>query len=113
VTLVPPTQQGISRNARSDYEYVLVRDLQLAADRLKPVHTHTQGQDSYIQVDLPPIRYLKLRLRSLLPVIEQLLYEYMNVNATLVFSSCMSKSALLIGYMNCVGAQCLVPLHWE
>ncbi|MBD0303049.1 MAG: transaldolase, partial [Tolypothrix sp. T3-bin4] len=47
-------QQGMSRNARSDYEYLLVRDLQLAADRLKQVHAHTQGRDGYVQVDLPP-----------------------------------------------------------
>lgn len=31
-------QCGSSQSARSDCEYVLVRDLQLAADRLKQVH---------------------------------------------------------------------------
>ncbi|MBW4565595.1 MAG: transaldolase [Mojavia pulchra JT2-VF2] len=103
-------QQGMSRSARSDYEYLLVRDLQLAADRLKPVHAHTQGQDGYVQVDLPPDTLfeaetaiaaaqriwrtvgwsnLLLRIpatRLMMPVIEQLLKEGMNVNATLVFS---------------------------
>ncbi|MBD2468926.1 transaldolase family protein [Nostoc sp. FACHB-145] len=103
-------QQGMSRSARSDYEYLLVRDLQLAADRLKPVHAHTQGRDGYVQVDLPPDTLfeaetaiaaaqkiwravgwsnLLLRIpatRLMLPVIEQLLKERMNVNATLVFS---------------------------
>lgn len=103
-------QQGMSRSARSDYEYLLVRDLQLAADRLKQVHAHTQGRDGYVQVDLPPDTLfepetaiaaaqkiwravgwsnLLLRIpatRLMLPVIEQLLREGMNVNATLVFS---------------------------
>ncbi len=103
-------QQGMSRSARSDYEYLLVRDLQLAADRLKPVHAHTQGRDGYVQVDLPPdtlfeaetaiaaaqriwraVGWSNLLLRIpatglMLPVIEQLLREGMNVNATLVFS---------------------------
>lgn len=37
--------RGSSRSARSDYEYLLVRDLQLAADRLKQVHARTQGRD--------------------------------------------------------------------
>ncbi|MBE8966761.1 transaldolase [Nostocales cyanobacterium LEGE 12452] len=103
-------QRGSSRSARSDYEYLLVRDLQLAADRLQPVHAHTQGRDGYVQVDLPPDTLfeaetaiaaaqkiwrsvgwsnLLLRIpatRLMLPVIEQLLREGMNVNATLVFS---------------------------
>nr|WP_277883372.1 transaldolase family protein [Nostoc flagelliforme] len=103
-------QQGMSRSARSDYEYLLVRDLQLAADRLKQVHAHTQGRDGYVQVDLPPdtlfeaetaiaaaqkiwraVGWSNLLLRIpatqlMLPVIEQLLKEGMNVNATLVFS---------------------------
>ncbi|MBD2247598.1 transaldolase family protein [Nostoc sp. FACHB-888] len=103
-------QQGMSQSARADYEYLLVRDMQLAADRLKQVHTHTQGRDGYVQVDLPPDTLfeaetaiaaaqkiwravgwnnLLLRIpatRLMLPVIEQLLREGMNVNATLVFS---------------------------
>ncbi len=103
-------QRRSSRSARSDYEYLLVRDLQLATDRLKQVHAHTQGRDGYVQVDLPPETLfeaetaiaaaqriwravgwsnLLLRIpatRLMLPVIEQLLRERMNVNATLVFS---------------------------
>ncbi|MBD2450238.1 transaldolase [Nostoc sp. FACHB-152] len=103
-------QQGMSRSAQADYEYLLVRDLQLAADRLKQVHAHTQGRDGYVQVDLPPDTLfepetaiaaaqkiwravgwsnLLLRIpatRLMLPVIEQLLRQGMNVNATLVFS---------------------------
>ncbi|MBD3885759.1 transaldolase [Phormidium tenue FACHB-886] len=102
--------RGSSRSVQSDYEYLLVRDLQLAADRLKQVHVHTQGQDGYVQVDLPPdtlfeaetaiaaaqriwraVGWSNLLLRIpatplMLPVIEQLLREGMNVNATLVFS---------------------------
>jgi transaldolase len=103
-------QRGSSQSARSDYEYLLVRDLQLAADRLKQVHVHTQGRDGYVQVDLPPDTLFKaetaiaaaqriwravgwsnllLRIPAtplMLPVIEQLLRERMNVNATFVFS---------------------------
>ncbi|HHP7243657.1 MAG TPA: transaldolase family protein, partial [Elainellaceae cyanobacterium] len=51
-------QQGISQTARSDYDYLIVRDLQLAADLLKPVHSQTQRRDGYVQIDLPPDRLL-------------------------------------------------------
>jgi transaldolase len=103
-------QQGISQTARSDYDYVIVRDLQLAADLLKPVYTQTQGRDGYVQIDLPPdtllnaetaiasaqniwqaVGWSNLLLRIpatplLLPVIEQLISDHINVNATFVFS---------------------------
>lgn len=104
-------QRDSSRSARSNYEYLLVRDLQLAADRLKPVHAHTQGQDGYVQVDLPPDTLLEAETalvaaqkiwqsvgwsnllvripatQLLLPVIEHLIGNCINVNATFVFSS--------------------------
>jgi transaldolase len=103
-------QQGMSRSARSDYDYLIVRDLQLAADLLKQVHSQTQGRDGYVQVDLPPDALLQsetaifaaqkiwrtvgwsnllLRIPAtelMLPVIEQLIGDRINVNATLVFS---------------------------
>ncbi len=103
-------QQGMSRTARSDYDYLIVRDLQLAADLLKQTHVQTQGRDGYIQVDLPPdalfevetaiaaaqkiwqsVGWSNLMLRIpatqiMLPVIEQLIRERISVNATLVFS---------------------------
>lgn len=103
-------QQGISQTAQSDYDYLIVRDLQLAADLLKQVHSQTQGRDGYVQIDLPPdtlfetqtaiasaqklwqsVGWNNLLLRIpatplLLPVIEQLIGDRINVNATFVFS---------------------------
>src|SRR5579883_1425846 len=46
-------QQRTERTAQSDYDYLIVRDLQLAADLLKQVHSQTQGRDGYVQIDLP------------------------------------------------------------
>jgi transaldolase len=103
-------QKGISQTARSDYDYLIVRDLQLAADLLKQVHSQTQGYDGYVQIDLPPdllldteaaiasaqniwqaVGWSNLLLRIpatplLLPVIEQLIGDRINVNAAFVFS---------------------------
>ncbi|HEY9618269.1 MAG TPA: transaldolase family protein [Microcoleaceae cyanobacterium] len=103
-------QQGTSRTAQSDYNYMIVRDLQLAADLLKPVHSQTQGRDGYVQVDLSPEAVLQpetaiATAQSLwqsvgwsnllvsipatplmLPLIEQLIGDRINVNATFVFS---------------------------
>lgn len=103
-------QQGISQTAQSDYDYLIGRDLQLAADLLKPVHSETQGREGYVQIDLPPDMWLDaetaiasahkiwqsvgwsnllLRIPAiplLLPVIEQLIGDRINVNATFVFS---------------------------
>jgi transaldolase len=106
-------QQGISQTAQSDYDYLIVRDLQLAADLLKQVHSQTQGRDGYVQIDLPPDVLLQPETaiaaaqkiwqsvgwsnllvsipatQSMLRVIEQLIGEHINVNATLVFSPIM------------------------
>jgi transaldolase len=106
-------QQGMSRNARADYDYLIVRDLQLAADLLKQVHSQAQGCNGYVQIDLPPdalltpetaiaaakdiwqsVGWSNLLLRIpatqlLLPVIEHLIGNRINVNATLVFSPSM------------------------
>jgi transaldolase len=103
-------QQGISQTAQSDYDYLIVRDLQLAADLLKQVHSQTQGRNGYVQIDLPPdtlfetetaiaaaqkiwqsVGWSNLLLGIpatplLLPVIEQLISDRINVNATFVFS---------------------------
>jgi transaldolase len=103
-------QQGISQTAQSDYDYLIERDLQLAADLLKQVHSQTQGRDGYVQIDLPPdtlldaeiaitsaqniwqsVGWSNLLLRVpatplLLSVIEQLISDRINVNATFVFS---------------------------
>ncbi len=103
-------QQRTERTAQSDYDYLIVRDLQLAADLLKQVHSQTQGRDGYVQIDLPSDALLQpetaiaaaqkiwqsvgwsnllLRIPAaplMLPVIEQLISDRINVNATLVFS---------------------------
>ncbi len=102
--------KGMSRTAQSDYDYLIVRDLQLAADLLKQVHSQTQSRDGYVQIDLPPnallgpetalaaaqkiwqsVGWSNLLLRIpatqlMLPVITQLIGDRINVNATLVFS---------------------------
>lgn len=103
-------QQGISQTAQSDYDYLIVRDLQLAADLIKHVHSQTQGHDGYVQIDLPPdtlfetqtaiaaaqkiwqsVGWSNLLLgipatQVMLPAIEQLISDRINVNATFVFS---------------------------
>jgi transaldolase len=103
-------QQGMSQSARSAYDYLIVRDLQLAADLLKQVHSQTQGRDGYVQIDLPPdelsqpataiaaaqkiwqsVGWSNLLVsipatQTMLPVFEQLIGKRINVNATLVFS---------------------------
>lgn len=95
---------------RHYYDYLIRRDLQLAADLLKQTHSQTHGRDGYIQVDLPHYALLNaktalaeaqkiwqrvgwsnlmLRIPAIpimLPVIEQLISDRINVNATLVFS---------------------------
>jgi transaldolase len=92
-----------------------VRDLQLAADLLKQAHVQSHGREGYIQVDLPPdallqpetaiaeaqriwqrVGWSNLMLRipatqTMLPVIEQLIGDHINVNATLVFSVLLQK----------------------
>ncbi|MEH2209365.1 transaldolase family protein [Nostoc sp.] len=104
------TQQAVNRTARSDYDYIVKRDLQLAADLLKQVHSQTQGREGYVQVDFPPhallqaetaiaeaqkiwqeVGWQNLMLRIpatpiMLPVIEQLIGDRINVNVTFVFS---------------------------
>jgi transaldolase len=102
--------KGMNRTSQSDYDYLIVRDLQLAADLLKQVHSQTQGREGYVQIDLPPnalrrtetalaaaqkiwqsVGWSNLLLRIpatqlMLPVITQLIGDRINVNATLVFS---------------------------
>ncbi len=103
-------RQGSKLSDWDYYDYIVMRDLQLAADLLKQTYTQTYGRDGYIQVDLPPhsllqaetaiaeaqkiwrmVGWCNLMLRIpvtqiMLPVIEQLISERINVNATLVFS---------------------------
>ena len=92
------------------YDYLIRRDLQLAAELLKQTHSQTRGRDGYVQVDLPlhsllqtksaiseaqilwrsvGWRNLMLRIPAtqiMLPVIAQLICDRINVNAAFVFS---------------------------
>jgi transaldolase len=103
-------RQGSKLSARHYYDYVIMRDLQLAADLLKQTYTQTHERDGYVQVDLPPYSLLQaetaiaeaqkiwqsvgwcnlmLRIPAsqiMLPVIERLISDRINVNATFVFS---------------------------
>jgi len=103
--------QDIKRSAGHKYDYLIRRDLQLAADLLKQTHSQTRGRDGYVQVDLPPHslllqaqsaiaeaqilwdsvgwRNLMLRIPAtqiMLSVIAQLICDRIKVNATFVFS---------------------------
>jgi transaldolase len=103
-------RQGSKLSARQYYDYLVKRDLQLVADLLKQTYSQTHGRDGYVQLDLPPhsllqaetaiaeaqniwrsVGWCNLMLRipatqMMLPVIEQLISDRINVNATLVFS---------------------------
>jgi transaldolase len=100
----------IERLPGHKYDYLIRRDLQLAADLLKQTHSPTRGGDSYVQVDPPPhsllqtqsaiaeaqilwrsVAWCNLMLRIpatqiMLPVIAQLICDRINFNATFVFS---------------------------
>ena len=102
--------QKIERSAGHKYDYLIRRDLQLAADLLKQTHSQTRGRDGYVQVDLSPHsllqtksaiaeaqilwrsvcwRNLMLRIPAtqiMLRVIAQLICDLINVNAAFVFS---------------------------
>ncbi|MEG5000763.1 transaldolase family protein [Microcoleus sp. B4-D4] len=102
--------QNIKCSARHKYDYLIRRDLQLAADLLKQTYFQTRCRDGYVQIDLPPHsllqaqsaiaesqilwdsvgwRNLMLRIPAtqiMLRVIEQLICDRINVNATFVFS---------------------------
>lgn len=103
-------RQGDKLSTRQYYDYLVKRDLQLAADLLKQTYSQTYGRDGYVQVDLPPhsllqaeaaiaeaqkiwqsVGWCNLMLRIpatqiMLPVIERLISDRINVNATFVFS---------------------------
>lgn len=97
-------------SAQAVYEYIIVRDMQMAADLFKVVHAQTHWCDGYVNLDLPPQvvfdrqatlsearrlwqavgwsnSMLKLPATpTTLSVIEQLIREGINVNVTLLFS---------------------------
>lgn len=102
--------QNLKLSPEHKYDYLIRRDLQLAADLLKQTYSQTRYRDGYVQVDLPPhsllqtqsaiaeaqilwrsVGWCTLMLRIpaaqiLLRVIAQLICDRINVNATFVFS---------------------------
>ncbi|MEG4501204.1 transaldolase family protein [Microcoleus sp. F10-C6] len=46
--------QNIKCSARDKYDYLIRRDLQLAADLLKQTHFKTRGRDGYVHIDFSP-----------------------------------------------------------
>jgi len=102
--------QNLKPSPGHKYDYLIRRDLQLAADLLKQTHSQIRCRDGYVQIYLPPHsllqvqsaiaeaqilrrsigwRNLMLRIPAaqiLLPAIAQLICDRINVNATFVFS---------------------------
>ena len=101
-------REGLS--AREVYRRLAVRDVQLAADVLRPVYDETAGKDGYVSLEVAPRlahdtagtleqarMYWELVDRPNLmikipatdegiPAIEEALYEGLNVNVTLLFA---------------------------
>jgi transaldolase/glucose-6-phosphate isomerase len=106
--LAAAAREGLS--AREVYRRLAVRDVQLAADVLRPVYDETGGQDGYVSLEVAPRLAhdtegtleqarmywglvdrpnLMIKIPATeegLPAIEQALYEGMNVNVTLLFA---------------------------
>lgn len=98
------------RSTEEIYEAVVVRDIQMGADILRPVYERTGGHDGFVSLEVSPYlahdtegtiseaRRLWRRVNRPnvmikvpgtsegIPAIEQLLYEGVNVNITLLFS---------------------------
>jgi transaldolase/glucose-6-phosphate isomerase len=104
---------GLAREgkiAREVYRYMALKDVQLAADALRPVYDESGGADGYVSwevaprlahdtdgtieqarqywdlVDRPNLMIKVPATDAGLPAIEQLLYEGMNINVTLLFA---------------------------
>jgi len=89
---------------------LMVKDIQLACDVLRPVYDRTSGLDGYVSVEVTPNKarntsatidevrelWTKIDRKNLmvkipatkegLPAIEQMIYERRNINVTLIFS---------------------------
>ncbi|MGH2515152.1 MAG: transaldolase, partial [Ktedonobacterales bacterium] len=101
--------QGIT-DAKQVFEALAVEDIQLAADVLRPIYDRTDGLDGYISLEVSPVaandtqktiaeaRHLAQRVsrpnvmikipatEEGLPAIEQMIYEGVNINVTLIFA---------------------------
>jgi transaldolase/glucose-6-phosphate isomerase len=106
--LAAAAREGLS--AREVYRRMAVRDVQLAADVLRPVHEQTGGLDGYVSlevaprlahdtegtleqarmywelVDRPNVMIKIPGTQEGMPAIEQALYEGMHINITLLFA---------------------------
>ena len=106
--LAAGAREGLS--AREVYRRLAVRDVQLAADVLRPVYDETSGYDGYVSLEVAPRLAhdtegtleqarmywglvdrpnLMIKIPATdegIPAIEQALYEGMNVNITLLFA---------------------------
>jgi transaldolase / glucose-6-phosphate isomerase len=106
--LAAAANEGLS--AREVYRRLAVRDVQLAADVLRPVYDDTGGGDGYVslevaprlahdtegtleqarmfwgQVDRPNLMIKIPGTEEGMPAIEQALYEGLNINITLLFA---------------------------
>ena len=98
------------RDAKSLYEQVAIRDIQDAADVLRPVYEETQARDGYVSLEVSPhlardtsgtlaearrlwqqVERPNLMIKvpatpEGMPAIEQLISEGINVNVTLLFA---------------------------
>src|ERR1044071_5206827 len=107
-------QQALKANGKTDvsrlYEAVVIEDIQAAADVLRPVFDHTNGEDGYVSLEVSPrlahdteatiIEARRLRSQvnrpnvmikvpatpEGIPAIETLIGEGININITLMFS---------------------------
>ena len=101
--------QGIT-DAKQVFEALAVEDIQMAADVLRPIYDRTNHLDGYISLEVSPVaandtqrtiaeaRHLFQRVKRPnvmikipateegLPAIEQMIYEGVNINVTLIFS---------------------------
>jgi transaldolase/glucose-6-phosphate isomerase len=106
--LAAAAREGLS--AREVYRRLAVRDVQLAADVLRPVYDETGGYDGYVSLEVAPRLAhdtagtleqarmywglvdrpnLMIKIPATeegIPAIEEALYEGMNVNITLLFA---------------------------
>ncbi|HKV83436.1 MAG TPA: transaldolase, partial [Ktedonobacterales bacterium] len=101
--------QGVS-DPQQIFESLAVEDIQSAADILRPIYERTGGQDGYISLEVSPVAandtkrtiaearrlaktadrpnvMIKIPATSEgLPAIEEMIYEGVNINVTLIFS---------------------------
>jgi transaldolase len=103
-------QHQLDIDAQWLHEYLMIQDMQLAADRMKLIHIQTHASDGFVNLDLPPqvtldpqstltvsrrlwqaVGWSNLMLRmpataATVSVIEPLISEGININVTKLFS---------------------------